>query len=596
MSSSWALADDFVTWCGKNDALASRTVFLVTPGQGLDALVTQLGETIGFDAQTLKVLVLWTRIFLLSFPRFYPTRLQHDLWQAGRCNPQSSWRFASLRVHNCSYPPHVQKCVCRTRRPVRSPATTISMQYVLLLFAAYPMSFIFARLPSANAKHAFSFAMGLWMLQFIYMSQWVHSFITVTVTYLMVRGLPNKIMPYAVFAFVMTYICAAHLYRMYVDYMGWSLDFTGPQMVLTIKLSSFAFNVYDGRCWDKISKPMGEKRKDKVNESRCRYALREVPSALAYYGHMYCFTSILAGPAFEFTEYIGAVTGGNYKRGGNKSGAMPPNALAALRRLFVGVLCLGLHLAGTPSYPLSGIPSPEVLSKPWLPRYAWMWLALLFVRVRYYFAWQVADGGAVLAGFGFEGYDEKGRPKWDGVSNMDIWAFETSQNVAVNARAWNKRTQGWLERYVYNRTGNSLTATYFMSAFWHGFYPGYYLFFMSLPLATSAGRVARKKIRPYFMAADCITPGPYKKLYDAVTLVCVCVLVNYMVIPFQLLAWDTSMRVWGSYYFAGHVGVVLVYLVCMAIPMRRVCGGNGKGANGKNGGAGVANGVAKKVD
>ena len=30
------------------------------------------------------------------------------------------------------------------------------------------------------------------------------------------------------------------------DYLGWSLDFTGPQMILTIKLSSFAYNVYDG--------------------------------------------------------------------------------------------------------------------------------------------------------------------------------------------------------------------------------------------------------------------------------------------------------------------------------------------------------------
>lgn len=33
--------------------------------------------------------------------------------------------------------------------------------------------------------------------------------------------------------------------------------------------------------------------------------------------------------------------------------------------------------------------------------------------------------------------------------------------------------------WAYGRgTGNSLTATYFVSAFWHGFYPGYYLFFM----------------------------------------------------------------------------------------------------------------------
>lgn len=44
----------------------------------------------------------------------------------------------------------------------------------------------------------------------------------------------------------MAYMSLSHLYRLYVDYLGWSLDFTGPQMILTIKLSSFAYNAYDG--------------------------------------------------------------------------------------------------------------------------------------------------------------------------------------------------------------------------------------------------------------------------------------------------------------------------------------------------------------
>lgn len=37
-------------------------------------------------------------------------------------------------------------------------------------------------------------------------------------------------MPHIVFAFVLGYICMSHIYRTYVDYMGWSLDFTGPQV------------------------------------------------------------------------------------------------------------------------------------------------------------------------------------------------------------------------------------------------------------------------------------------------------------------------------------------------------------------------------
>jgi len=33
-------------------------------------------------------------------------------------------------------------------------------------------------------------------------------------------------------------------------------------------------------------------------------------------------------------------------------------------------------------------------------------------------------------------------------------------------------TQKWLQRYVYFRNSESLLITYFVSAFWHGFYPG----------------------------------------------------------------------------------------------------------------------------
>jgi len=36
------------------------------------------------------------------------------------------------------------------------------------------------------------------------------------------------------------------VYRMYVSYMSGIFDFTGTQMVLTMKLTSFAYNMFDG--------------------------------------------------------------------------------------------------------------------------------------------------------------------------------------------------------------------------------------------------------------------------------------------------------------------------------------------------------------
>ncbi len=70
----------------------------------------------------------------------------------------------------------------------------------------------------------------------------------------------------------MGYMSASHLYRVYTDYLGWHLDFTGapcglcvrcamfvrltglpkknragPQMLLTQSLTALAFQLHDGR-------------------------------------------------------------------------------------------------------------------------------------------------------------------------------------------------------------------------------------------------------------------------------------------------------------------------------------------------------------
>jgi len=43
----------------------------------------------------------------------------------------------------------------------------------------------------------------------------------------------------------------------------------------------------------------------------------------------------------------------------------------------------------------------------------------------------------------------KPRPaSWKGVENIDIFGFELAPNMASATRAWNKRTQGWLEKYT----------------------------------------------------------------------------------------------------------------------------------------------------
>ena len=116
-----------------------------------------------------------------------------------------------------------------------------------------------------------------------------------------------------------------------------------------------------------------------------------------------------------------------------------------------------------------------------------------------------------------------------------------------------------MTRYVYIRTGGSLAAVYSLSAFWHGFYPGYYLFFLSVPLLTFCERLGRKKISPYFSS------GRFS-LYGIVCSLVTSLFVEYMVSPFPLLALDWSWRNWKSHYFFGHIGCILFYVVVSMLP------------------------------
>jgi lysophospholipid acyltransferase 1/2 len=45
-------------------------------------------------------------------------------------------------------------------------------------------------------------------------------------------------------------------------------------------------------------------------------------------------------------------------------------------------------------------------------------------RIKYYIAWVLADAVNNASGFGFNGYDKNGNPKWNLVTNVRILDLE----------------------------------------------------------------------------------------------------------------------------------------------------------------------------
>lgn len=74
-------------------------------------------------------------------------------------------------------------------------------------------------------------------------------------------------------------------------------------MVMVQRVSGLAFSLHDGLACDP----------DKLSPYRKKYLTKKQPSFIEYYGYLFQFQSILAGPNILFQDYIHFIDGSNFK-------------------------------------------------------------------------------------------------------------------------------------------------------------------------------------------------------------------------------------------------------------------------------------------
>lgn len=251
--------------------------------------------------------------------------------------------------------------------------------------------------------------------------------------------------------------------------------------------------------------------------------------------------------------------------------------------------------------PVSNLVNPAFNAQyTWLPRLAIMLVTMFGERFKYYFVWKTAEGASILGGFGFEGYDTKDgalvAKGWGGVENIDILSFETATSSSVASRAWNKRTQGWLERYTYLRTGKSLYATYFISSLWHGLYPGFFFVFFTIALITEVERVVKLKLNPILLPGYSGKPGEKypdtfaAKAYNLAAWAGFSLALNYTAQPFSLGSFERSVEAFRAAHYYGHIALISMYVVFSLIPgkkEKKAAAGDGSKGGGKESKEGV---------
>ncbi|KAH0030733.1 MBOAT family protein-like protein, partial [Aureobasidium melanogenum] len=378
-------------------------------------------------------------------------------------------------------------------------------------------------------------------------------------------------MPWVGFVFLMGHMSVNHIYRQIVNDPS-TIDITGAQMVLVMKLTAFCWNVYDGTLPEAT-----------LTDHQKERALRKLPSLLDYAGFVFFFPSLFAGPAFDYVDYRRWIETTMFELppGVDPSKApptrkqrkIPRSGTPAAWKAAFGLLWILAFLQFSGYYYTDFLLS-DGYKQYGLLRRIWVLHMLGFTaRMKYYGVWSLTEGACILSGIGYKGIDPKtGKADWNRLQNVRPLEIELAQNSHAYLGNWNINTNMWLRNYVYLRVTpkgkkpgfRASMATFVTSAFWHGFYPGYYLAFVLASFIQNSAKNSRRLIRPFFMSADGIKALPSKRYYDIFTWLCTQLAFSFTVAPFIFLGFGDSLQIWQRVYFYTIIGVTATSLFLLS--------------------------------
>jgi len=306
-------------------------------------------------------------------------------------------------------------------------------------------------------------------------------------------------------------------------------------MLLVVKLWGLAWAYRDGGMKDEDLTP------DQIQRKVVNF-----PSLLEYSSFVFASCGCCVGPFFEFSDYVNwAQMKGVYADAPRGLSAGWATFIPAMKKLAEGVLCLAIHLAfvtglgfsvyfcGTPEYIKSG---------NWGWRFIYYNMAMTGQRFMYYTPWCINDAAMISCGMAYNGpnKDETGY-LWDRIVNIYVFELETAATPVKMMGFWNHQISVWLNHYVQGRMiakGGKPTlavslGTFAISAFWHGFYPFYYvMFFMSALFVELSKEIYRCRILFSFIPSDMRHP-----LANIMTMI----ILNYFGTSFNALTFERGL-------------------------------------------------------
>ena len=307
-------------------------------------------------------------------------------------------------------------------------------RFLVAFLAEIPVALLTRLVPNVPAlKHLLFGLIGILVSFFVYGNYTYLVFVTMIPVYLIMRLSPNRLGARISFVVCFGFLLVLHAYRMATDYLGYTLDFSSVQMVLTIKFTTFAWSVSNANDPTYVCSKHTEAHK-----------IMRLPTPLEFFGFTFFFPAFFSGPSLEFRNYMDFITMDQFEVFGKH---YPPLDLKKIAEIVVLILVMTGLFFGLGSIHLDQLYHFYVIdnasSTLLVVKLLFIYLFIEFIKLRYYLTWKFAELLGVLLGFGFSGMVDN-KPTWNAFCNVKIWNMETARALRDIVSNWNIQTETWL--------------------------------------------------------------------------------------------------------------------------------------------------------
>lgn len=427
---------------------------------------------------------------------------------------------------------------------------------LLSILTTFPLGIINHFIYGRTFRLLYALIFGSLVQYYMYGFSCINVLIATIICYVLMRVCDRKKIGWIVTVYAFLHLSLIHIYRMIVDYGGWTMDVSLIMMMTITKFTSFAFCYSDGN-----------KDEQKLTKFTLKYSVKEF-TLLEYFGYIYFYPTCIMGPFFEFSDFRNFI---------NREGdyinipilrAIKEGLLKLLGGLFFAIIYLIIKPFISVNFYFDNLGSKYV------PNFL-IYFSFFFQKFKYYTGFLFTESICVVSGISFQReYRENLKAQqvevnnfenFDKVISINIKVTETTVNLTKFFQNWNISIHHWLKKYVHFRiydnaedykirakSTKAKIITFMISSLWHGFYPSYYIIFTHFSL----GMIIEGNI--LYIKNNLNKGELYNSVLDWVSFFVSIFAVPYVVGILESLYFSSMLKFGSTVYFLPTILLILV--------------------------------------